>query len=81
MVSSTYAGVLASPQQTLTLVGGSGSFEFKITPQPVRDAGANQNIPVSDIRWFYTPDGLVLCDTNSVADYLNASPATENFNG
>lgn len=46
----------------------------------VRDAGDNQVIPLTELTWFYTPNGLTL-DDSVLSAFLKDKPASNTFNG
>ena len=80
MVATSYTNAIFVPAVTLTLTPGSGTLSIIVDPSPVRDAGINQNIPVSMLEWEYTPNGLNL-GTSSLSVFLNEAPGTNNYNG
>jgi hypothetical protein len=77
MLSSTSQNTISSPPITLT-VSDTASIDMVVPPAIVRDAGRNQIIPIKQLTWYYTANGLAL-DDSLFAEFLREAPGTYNF--
>ena len=79
-IATSYTNASANPPAIVSLTAGSGTILLFVDGVEVIDGGQGQNIPLSQIKWFYTPDGLILTD-NTFADFLKASPGSDTYTG
>lgn len=79
MLAATFTNSMASTPITI-VISSAAAIHMLVEPAIVRDAGIEENIPLTELRWYYTPNGLVL-DDSLFANFLKDAPVTENFNG